>query len=248
MKRIQVTSLGVDNVTLSELLEHLFRMSREEGVSIVNYANAHGCNVASRNEKFREAMGKADLVFCDGNGVILGAKLLGTPLKERMTPPDWVDMFFRRCVKEEKSVYFVGEPLATLEKFLEKLAFLHPELKIAGAHHGYFSFDSDEERCLLKDLKSQKPDFILTGMGMPKQEIWAERIRDSLPQGVILSTGALFKWYAGVEIRKKSFLTDHGFEWLCRLVQHPVQLFGRYVIGNSVFLIRILIQKYFKSS
>jgi N-acetylglucosaminyldiphosphoundecaprenol N-acetyl-beta-D-mannosaminyltransferase len=243
MTRVKVTQLGVDDISLTELKTYLFERSTLPQVSIVNYANAHGCNVACRDKKFREVMGKADLVFCDGNGVMLGAKILGHALKERMTPPDWIDDFFIRCIRENKKVFFVGEPQETLDAFRAVLNQKHPDLKIAGFHHGYFTFDSDEEKALIHTLQETQPDFILTGMGMPKQEIWAERMRGCLSSGVILSTGALFKWYAGIEVRKRSFLTDHGFEWLCRLVQHPVQLFGRYVIGNSIFLMRIFIQK-----
>jgi N-acetylglucosaminyldiphosphoundecaprenol N-acetyl-beta-D-mannosaminyltransferase len=243
MRRLQITQLGVDDITLTELRQYLFEQSENSGVSVINYANAHGCNLACRNENFRAVMGKADLIFCDGNGVMLGANILGTPLKERMTPPDWIDDFFSRCILENKKIFFVGEPQQTLDVFRRVLGEKHPGLSIAGFHHGYFTFDSDEEKALIHTLQETRPDFILTGMGMPKQEMWAERMRGCLSSGVILSTGALFKWYAGIEVRKRSFLTDHGFEWLCRLVQHPVQLFGRYVIGNSIFLMRIFIQK-----
>jgi N-acetylglucosaminyldiphosphoundecaprenol N-acetyl-beta-D-mannosaminyltransferase len=81
-------------------------------------------------------------------------------------------------------------------------------------------------------------------MGMPKQELWAQRMVERLSPTVILATGAMFVWYTGTEIRKRNWLTDHGFEWLTRYVQHPVRHFRRYVLGNPLFLFRIVRQRY----
>lgn len=217
-------------------------------VSVVNYANAHGCNLSCVNKQFREAMAAADLIFCDGNGVRLGALLTGQSIQERMTPPDWIDLFFEQCAQNRKSVFFVGEQDNVNRLFVEKVQNRHPQLEIKGRHHGYFRFDSEEEINLVEHLKTANPDYIFTGMGMPRQELWAFRMKDHLEKGVIIATGALFLWYAGVENRKKSFLTDNGFEWLVRYIKHPIKHFKRYILGNPLFIARIFIYKYGRSS
>lgn len=241
---IQILHLTVANLTLDELLANLERMAHTPDVSIVNYANAHGCNLSYTDRTFRKAMEASDLIFCDGNGVKLGAKILGKPLNERMTPPDWIDRFFRRCVEIEASVYFVGETMNDCTRFYEAVQKKHPNLTLAGYHHGYFEFDTDEEVKLVEELTRLRPHFIVTGMGMPKQEIWAARMKDRIQSSVFLSTGALFIWYAGLDKRERNFLTDHGFEWLLRYFRHPVTLFKRYILGNPLFIFRVIKQRF----
>ncbi len=243
LNNIQILKVHVANLSLSELLGSLRELARQPVVSIVNYANAHGCNLSVKNRDFQQAMSEADIVFCDGIGVKIGARILGTPLKDRMTPPDWIDRFFQQCVDDGASVYFIGEREEDCRRFYETVLRNHPDLKVAGRHHGYFQFDSEEEVLLVSELNRLRPHCILTGMGMPKQELWAQRMRDRLSSGVILSTGALFLWYAGKETRRRNFLTDNGFEWLLRYLRHPLAHFRRYILGNPLFIFRILRQK-----
>lgn len=241
---VSVLGLEVANLSLEELLDTLFVLSDITGVFPVDYVNAHACNLACSDPEFRTALRKATLLFCDGNGVKLGALILGESLKQRMTPPDWIDSFYTLCEQRNKKLFFVGEDSNLLNEFVNKVQQRHPDLAISGWHHGFFEFDGDEEVKLIQKIGHERPDFILTGMGMPKQELWAQRMVDRLPSTVILATGALFVWYAGIEERKQSWLTDHGFEWLNRYVQHPVRHFRRYILGNPLFLLRVVRQRF----
>ena len=46
------------------------------------------------------------------------------------------------------------------------------------------------------------------------------------------------------ELRRASrWLTDHGLEWLGRLIIEPRRLWRRYLIGNPLFLWRVLKQR-----
>ena len=38
-------------------------------------------------------------------------------------------------------------------------------------------------------------------------------------------------------------MTDHGLEWLGRLIIEPRRLWKRYLIGNPLFILRVLRQR-----
>jgi N-acetylglucosaminyldiphosphoundecaprenol N-acetyl-beta-D-mannosaminyltransferase len=76
-------------------------------------------------------------------------------------------------------------------------------------------------------------------MGMPRQELWIERARGALPGCSFLAVGALFRWYTGIERRGPRWLTDHGFEWLCRLFVQPRKVARRYLLGLPRFAARV---------
>jgi N-acetylglucosaminyldiphosphoundecaprenol N-acetyl-beta-D-mannosaminyltransferase len=84
---------------------------------------------------------------------------------------------------------------------------------------------------------------LLLGFGMPLQERWLMQNWDCLDVRVALTGGAAFDYISGDLRRGPRFLTDNGFEWLARLFIEPKRLWRRYVIGNPLFLLRVLKQR-----
>ncbi len=64
--------------------------------------------------------------------------------------------------------------------------------------------------------------------------------RDRLEVGVALTGGAVFDYVSGGLRRGPRVLTDNGFEWLARLLVEPRRLWRRYLLGNPLFLLRVL--------
>ncbi len=77
---------------------------------------------------------------------------------------------------------------------------------------------------------------------MPLQEQWLRANWDRLDVRVALPAGAMLDFVSGATPRGPQWLTDNGFEWLTRLVIEPRRLWRRYLIGNPLFLWRILQQ------
>jgi len=106
---------------------------------LVANVNVRAVNLAQEKQWFREFINRADLVFCDGVGVLLGARLLGysVSLQNRMTCPDFIGALAALCEREGLSVYLLaGEP-GVSEAARTRLLTVAPRLKV-GAHHGYF--------------------------------------------------------------------------------------------------------------
>jgi N-acetylglucosaminyldiphosphoundecaprenol N-acetyl-beta-D-mannosaminyltransferase len=243
MKTTDILGVQVHVIDRSQLLERIDALASAPGVSLVNNVNAHACNLACSDSDFREILNASDAVFCDGFGVKLAAKMLGKPLGERMTPPDWIDDLFRLCVRRRYSVYFLGDTSSTVQLFTQAVHEKHPLLRIAGFHDGFFNPEGDDGARVFRELVRLRPDVILTAMGMPRQEKWARLAKKRIGKGAIIATGALFRWYTGVERRAPAWMTQTGFEWLARLIAGPRRHFKRYVIGLPLFFVRVFIQK-----
>lgn len=78
---------------------------------------------------------------------------------------------------------------------------------------------------------------------MPLQERWLSGVRKNLNANVVITGGAVFDYLSGELRRGPRILTDNGFEWLARLLVEPRRLWKRYVLGNPLFLWRVLRQK-----
>ncbi|MCC7300582.1 MAG: WecB/TagA/CpsF family glycosyltransferase [Verrucomicrobia bacterium] len=243
MDKVELLGIRVDVIDRPQLLAEIDRLVVAQKPALVNNVNVHACNIACKDQAFRNILNASEVVFCDGFGVKLGARLLGKTLGERLTPPDWIDDLFKLCIERRYRIYFVGDTVDVVSCFAREVHGKYPALRIAGHHDGFFIPGSDADIRIMQELVRLRPDIILTGMGMPRQEKWADEARKKLGQGVIIATGALFRWYTGYEKRAPKWVTQTGFEWLARLAASPRKHFKRYVVGLPLFYLRILKQK-----
>jgi N-acetylglucosaminyldiphosphoundecaprenol N-acetyl-beta-D-mannosaminyltransferase len=242
-----VNILGVHVSTLrrDELLDLMELSMQTHSRLRVMHVNAHALNLAYRLPVFRNALNHADVVFCDGFGVKWAARLLGRLIPERYTPPDWISLLCQRCVLEGGSIYLLGARPGVVEKAAQTLVDQHPGLKIAGVQHGYFdrTTGSLENECVLNSIQQACPDVLIVGFGMPLQELWVAENGPRLQAYVVLTAGAIFDYISGEMRRPPRWMTDHGLEWLGRLVYEPQRLWKRYILGNPLFVWRVLRQR-----
>jgi N-acetylglucosaminyldiphosphoundecaprenol N-acetyl-beta-D-mannosaminyltransferase len=210
------------------------------------YANAYAINLAYEYPWFREFLNNAALTFCDGFGVKWGARLLGHDIPERYTPPDWFPRLAAVCAERHFTLYFLGARPGVAEKCAEQLRNHFPGLIVAGSHHGYFdkTEGSTDNQAVIRSINILNPDILVVGFGMPLQEHWLMENWSQLDTRVALPVGAMFDYLTGEVLRAPHWMTDHGLEWFGRLVFEPRRLSKRYILGNPLFLWRLLKQRF----
>jgi N-acetylglucosaminyldiphosphoundecaprenol N-acetyl-beta-D-mannosaminyltransferase len=227
-------------VSAPEVVRTAVAWGREPGARRIGYVNVHAMNLAHDQPRFRQTLQGMDLVFCDGYGVKWGARAAGLGLPHRLTPPDWIDAFAEATAAAGQSVFALGDEDGVAARFQGLVQARHPGYRDAGSHHGFFAKSGAENRAVVERVRASGATHLLVGLGMPLQEYWAEENLSALGVRVVLSVGALFRWYAGEEQRAPRWMTDNGLEWLGRLAQHPVRHFRRYAVGNPRFVARVL--------
>ncbi|WP_084269549.1 WecB/TagA/CpsF family glycosyltransferase [Patulibacter minatonensis] len=205
----------------------------------VMYANAHVLNQTHMVPELRRILRTSDLVYCDGYGVRLAARLLDVESPHRMTGADWIWDLAALCEERDLSLYLLGSDHGIAARASEQLRVKHPGLRIVGTHHGYFDPDSPHGERVLEDIEATTPDIVLIGMGSPKQELWADAVADRSPSPVLWTVGALFDYVSGQVPRAPSWLADNGWEWIFRLAVEPRRMWKRYLLGNPAFLVRV---------
>jgi N-acetylglucosaminyldiphosphoundecaprenol N-acetyl-beta-D-mannosaminyltransferase len=95
----------------------------------------------------------------------------------------------------------------------------------------------------LSAINQARPDLLFVGMGTPIQERWVAEHRDALDAPVVWCIGAAADFVAGAQRRAPAWMTRHGLEWRGRRAADPRRLLGRYVVGNPVFIGRVLRQR-----
>jgi len=231
---VQCTDISKENL-VRELVN-------AEGCSAVLFfnLNAHALNLILKTPALAEVWNGSDLTFCDGFGVILLNHLFGRgKLHHRMTPPDFVDEVYAGLHDRRGKIFFLGDEKTNVQSYAHGVETRFPGL-VAGWHDGFFEFGSPAEDALIEEINFKKPDLLLIGMGMPRQELWVVRNKERLRCKRALSVGALFSWGITNRRRGPRWATDHGFEWLFRLFLEPKRVWRRYLIGLPEVSIRLM--------
>lgn len=237
--------VGIDPVTVDGLEGEVERMIRSGKRGLVLNANVRCLNLCYEDPALRAFFAAAEVVFCDGAGVMLAARLLGRRIPERITYADWAWHLAAFAAAQGFSLYLLGARPGVAKEAASRLKARHSKLEVVGVRHGYFdrAAGSQENEAVVAGINAANPDILLVGLGMPIQEHWVMQNRDRLQAGVILTGGAVFDYVSGELRRGPRALTDNGFEWLARLLVEPRRLWRRYLLGIPLFLMRVLGQR-----
>jgi N-acetylglucosaminyldiphosphoundecaprenol N-acetyl-beta-D-mannosaminyltransferase len=235
-----IFDIPIDLAQPVELLSTVVAWAGEGLPRRVMYVNAHVVNRSRTASGLAGALRRADLVYCDGYGVRLAARALHLDVPHRMTGADWIWALARLCELSGQSIYLLGSEPPTAQEAAARLRRFYPRLNVVGAHHGYFDIGSPHGDRVIEDIVERRPQIVLVGMGTPKQELWVDRYADQLGGAVVWTVGALFDYVSGHTPRAPRWLADNGLEWIFRLAIEPRRMWRRYLIGNPVFLSRVL--------
>lgn len=217
-------------------------ISRNEKAVALNL-NIHCVNLALKYPWLHEFIRGAQLVFCDGDGVRWGLRLLGYSPPPKITYNKWLWQLCEFCEKQQYRIFFLGAKPGVAEEAALRLKEHYPRLQVAGTYHGYFKKEGEENEKVLRAINRVRPDILLVCFGMPSQEEWIRDHWKELNVHVFLKGGAAFDYASGRLTKAPEWMIRWNLEWLFRLLQEPRRLFGRYVFGIPLFFLQVFFEK-----
>ena len=235
--RIDVLGVGFDNVTMDEAVSRAMDFLAGEGTHYVVTPNPEIVEVCRENPEARAAVNGADLVLPDGIGVIKGAAMLGTPLRERTPGIEFAARLMARMAEEGRSLFLLGAKPGVAEEAARRLTVQYPGLRIAGTHDGYFQDDAP----VIEAIRRSGAEAVFVCLGAPKQELWMARNGAATGARLLCGLGGSLDIFAGNVERAPQFWREHGLEWLYRLCREPRRI-GR-MMKLPLFLVHVKQEK-----
>lgn len=206
----------------------------------INFLNANNANLADGNPALVKAL-RRSVVLSDGAGLNLASRVLyGAPFPANLNGTDFVPHLLRQLPAGTRIGLVGGRP-DVLAEARDGFAAIAPQLVVTAIHDGYFP--QEGSAAIAARIAAVRPDILLVAMGTPRQELWADQWLDERHAGVIITVGALFDFVAQRVPRAPKLMRSLGVEWAFRLALEPRRLFKRYVVGNPMFVGRVLRQR-----
>ncbi|MHC1623661.1 MAG: WecB/TagA/CpsF family glycosyltransferase [Candidatus Methanospirareceae archaeon] len=233
--------LGV-KVNLVDYAETIVAM--EDAISnrsqlTITFVNVHSIMTAQKDEEFRNSINNSSLSVPDGMPLVWISRWTDTPLTERVYGPDLFRYFCNLSEHKGYSHFFYGSSPLVLQRLTTRFS----HVRISGSiSPPYGQPTLSQEYQFIEKIKRSNADVLWVGLGCPKQEKWMNRVRSRISVPVIAGVGAAFDFHAGMVRQAPRSWQRYGLEWLFRLIQEPRRLAFRYLVYNSLFLLKIGMQ------
>lgn len=237
-EKVEVLGVYFDNLSMTEAVNMAMDILPQHKGAYVVTPNPEIVMICRKNREAAAAVSKAYLTIPDGIGIIYGAKILKTPLKEKVPGCDFVLHLMEAMQKGAGSVFLLGSKPGVAEKAKERLQEQFPRLKFVGTNDGYFS----DELPVIEKINAANPDLLLVCLGAPKQELWMERYSQRLNVGLMIGAGGSLDVFAGTAERAPEGWRKAGLEWLYRLLKEPRRI-GRMMNIPKFLLTLIFMRK-----
>lgn len=221
-----VPLLGVPFLPLTrrEFFARLARLAMRGHAASVFTPNPEMLLFASRDPDFRRQLCSADLLLPDGIGVLLGARICGKSLPERVAGIDAAEFLLALAARKGLRVFLLGGKEGVAEEAARVLCERFPSLRICGTHHGFFqkALGSSENRAVLSNIQAAAPDLLFVCFGAPAQERWICENAQELPSlRLSMGLGGALDVWSGRLRRAPKLFRQCGLEWLWRALREP---------------------------
>ena len=105
---VRLLGVRIDCHRLESLLDAVLSAVRAGTRLTVMYVNVHSMNLQHDDPEFAAVLEEADVVYCDGTGVRLAARLTGHDLPARMTGADWISDLCRAAARQGVTLFLLG--------------------------------------------------------------------------------------------------------------------------------------------
>lgn len=229
--RTEVLGVGYDNVTMDEALQIGKDLLQGEKAAYCVTPNAEMAYEAYKDAAFCELLNGADLVLPDGAGVVLGAKIVKKPLKQKVAGIDFAQNLLPIFEQMGKRLYLLGSKPGIAELAAEKIKERCPKLCICGMADGYFKDETE----VVRRINEAKTDALFVCLGAPKQEKFMYAHRNELQVKLMIGLGGTLDGIAGAVKRAPKWMIRLQLEWLYRLIKEPKRIGRMMRLPKYVF-------------
>ncbi|MHB1325000.1 MAG: WecB/TagA/CpsF family glycosyltransferase [Thermoleophilia bacterium] len=238
---LEVLGVRVDQVDAQQALNAINSFLDTPGCKQVVTLNPEYVMQADRDPVLKRLINNSELVVADGMGIVWASRLLGKPLKGRVTGTGLLPEIGRLCAARETGLFLLGGQPGIAELTATKLREQIEGLEIAGVSCNDPGKATDTRT--IEMINESGAGVLAVAYGCPKQDYWIGRNRGRLTGvRVAIGVGGAFDFISEQTPRAPRIFRKAGLEWLFRLWLEPARArrmlalpkFGLKVLGSRL--------------
>ncbi len=235
MNKVKILNVNIDNLSQEELLH---KLGQQGGVVFTPNVD-HLINL-QKDEEFYQIYQNSDYRVCDSQVLYYASRLLGQPIREKISGSDLFPAFYRYYKNCEKTkIFLLGAGEGVGARAQQKINTIVGREIVVDNYSPPFGFEKDEVECqrIIDRINQSEATVLAVGLGAPKQEKWIVKHKHKLNNiKVFLAIGASIDFEAGEKPRSPEWMSKLGIEWLYRLSCEPKRLWKRYLVDDLPFV------------
>ncbi len=240
MRRITLGPISCLLYSCAEALEEISCLIERRTPGQIVTLNALMYNYALGDGALARLVSHAAIVVADSVGITWAARLINNVSAPRTPGIELILDLCARAATRHYSVFLLGSRAGVADKAAAQIQNLFPGIVIAGTHHGFFS--ASDEGSLFEAIRTARPQILLVGLDIPRQEKWIAENLVNLGVPVIIGVGGSFDVISGDLTRAPRWMQRAGMEWLFRFIQQPWRLVR--IKDLPIFVAHILMLKF----
>jgi N-acetylglucosaminyldiphosphoundecaprenol N-acetyl-beta-D-mannosaminyltransferase len=232
---IREAGVTVHNISSDKAVELIIKWARDGSGGYVSTPNLDHLVRAKRDPSFRRLMMGARLRVPDGQWLIYGSRLGGTPIHEAVHGRLLPEEIIRRTAPDTPPFALIGGRDNAPQVAADKLRAMGATVVAAVSPPMGFEIGGAEDSKAVAELIEARPRIVIVGLGAPKQEQWMARHQSDLPNTVMLGLGQTIDILGDRIPAAPRWMTRFGFEWAFRMLRDPKRIGRRVFIDDPPF-------------
>ena len=234
MRKQPLLNTFVNNVNMEETIDFIEEMIEKRKKSYIVAINVDVVVKIENDSYLKHIVEEADMVLVDGQPLVWVSKLYKRPVKAKISGSDLVPELCKKKKKKGYSVFIIGGMDGIAKKAKLNLEEKYRGIRVVGTYAPPFGFEKNcnELKKINEVISASKPDIIIGCFGCPKQEKWIYENYKKYDATVSICAGATVDFLAGNVKRAPKWMSNHGLEWIYRIIQDPKRLIKRYLIDD----------------
>ena len=241
--KYDLMGIQVSGTTYEEATDAIADAAKRGASAVVSLTAVHAIVTFSGDPELKEKVNRFELIGPDGQPVRWALNFLyRLGLKDRVCGPEMTLRICERAAAEQLGIFLYGGTPEVIKLLETNLTKMFPGLIISGTYAPPFRPLTDEEdEDIVKQVNDSGAAIVFIGLGCPKQDHFAADHRDRF-NAVQVCVGAAFDFHAGVKKMAPVWMQKRGLEWVYRLLQEPRRLWRRYLVTNTLFVMKFIKQ------
>ncbi|NMO90331.1 WecB/TagA/CpsF family glycosyltransferase [Actinomycetospora sp. TBRC 11914] len=232
VETVQVAGMTLHPLTVPQIVnEIVLRSLTGERMLLANH-NLHSLYLMQRDPLIQSFYDRAERTIIDGTPILRMAQRKKDDLTSahRVGSTDWLGALLHVANEAGLRIALLGGAPGVADRAKDEIVQRFEGIEVA-AHDGFFDTtrNSADNRAVLDWIKQFRPDVLLVGMGMPRQELWVQENYDDLAATVTCTVGGCLDYIGGAQDLAPRWLGQYGLEWAYRLARSPRRLSRRYL-------------------